>query len=137
MYTVFTMNYLGRTIVLSLVIALVSFAGSFCLRPMMVQAASADIAGVSLHTSDANSGGCVSEPNAEISNKVVCTSDCVTTTPQTIVAKKVSIDGVQSFIADLSDVQNINFSESFFGAAGFSGTPPPSPDILSSVYKKE
>lgn len=129
------MNYFGKTIVLSLIVALASFAGGFCAHSMVAQAASIDVvAGVSQHTPD---GGCVPEPSVEISNKVVCTSSCVTTTPQTIVAKKVSVDSAQNFIADVSYEQPVQFSESFFGSAGFSGTPPPSPDILFSVVKIE
>jgi hypothetical protein len=118
-------KYLKKIITGSLVIALTLFAGSFCLHPMQAAAASMDC------------HGCLSSGDELTSASTTCTSDCVTTAPQTVSVKKVVVDNAHNFIAAVSTEQNAQPLELHSEWMTLSGTDPPAPDILSSVVKIE
>ncbi|MDP3957832.1 MAG: hypothetical protein Q8Q10_05040 [bacterium] len=132
------MESLKKIITGNLIVALVSFAGSFCLYPMATQAASADMeANISQNASDV-SGGCLSDPSDEMSNVATCISDCVTKAPQAVVSKKTSVDSGISVVAIASQtVLESQSRELFSDPFDVTGTHPSSPDILSSVVKRE
>lgn len=134
-----TMKSLKKLITGSLIIVLASLVGSFCMHPMVAQAAPGDMAmSVSPYGAVADTGGCLVPSGDAISHAInTCTSDCVTQVPQTINAKKVAVDNAQNFTVPVSGDQQEQFSELFSEAVSFSGTHPPSPDILFSVFKKE
>ncbi|MDP3957579.1 MAG: hypothetical protein Q8Q10_03710 [bacterium] len=133
------MEFLKKIVTGSLIVALASFAGSFCLHPMAVQAASIeDMAmGVSQNGSDASSGGCIADSSDEVAGVATCISDCVTTVPQAVAAKKTSADSLSNVLAIVSQSEQPQFLELYSDPLDVTGTDPPSPDILSSVVKIE
>jgi hypothetical protein len=131
------MNFFKKFIVSSLVVALVSFAGSFCVHPMAAEADSMGMENGLQCGSEVHDTDCISELSNQVSPMSACNSDCVTSIPQTINAEKVVIAGAHNFIFNLSDDQPLQVSEIAFGTVVSTGTHPPSPDILSSVVKIE
>lgn len=137
-YTVLAMKYLRKTTIISLVVALVSFAGGFCAHPMMTQAASADmVMGVSQNNAVSDTGETLCSFDGASHTIDMCAFDCLSKTPQVVGTKKASIDTLQNCIIPSFENQSDQLSETSFGVAIFSGTHPPAPDILSSVVKIE
>lgn len=131
------MKFLEKTITSSLIVALVSFAGSFCLHPMAVQAASNTMdmpmegqgIEVSVHMMQ------IGDASASALN--TCTFNCVSTMPQAVATKKTSVDSIPNVLIALSQTEGPLFFELYSDPFDAGGTSPPSPDILFSVVKKE
>lgn len=134
------MKYFQKTIIASLIVALASFAGGLCTHPMMAQAANSEMGGRDmLQDNIITDSTCITTSNNEASHTInTCTFDCVTKVPQTISTKKVTFDTNASiFIACPIDDQYTHISALSFGAVDSFGVHSPSPDILSSVFKRE
>lgn len=140
------MKYIRKIAAGSLIAALAFFAGSFCLHPMSAQAmeTSPVMPSVSPVGGDMTGGQDMSdgtssfqESDAPISVLNLCVIDCASQTPQAVAAKKFSVDSGAIFLADISESRESRFLGSSSGPTDFSGTHPPAPDILSSVFKKE
>lgn len=131
------MKSLHKTIGGSLILTLAFFTGSFCLHPMAAQAmgddADMNMAGQAMDGSE------YSFQRNDISSTAwkLCVINCASETPQAVVAKQFSIDSGMGFLADTPDNQTLSFFEFSSGPTDFSGTHPPAPDILFSVFKKE
>lgn len=135
-YTIAVMKTLKKFIVGNLVVALVSFAGGFCVHPMAVQAADTDM--ISHEMSGMNTDSSVLSVHNDISHTFnTCVFDCVSKTPQAVDAKKFSAHFFVSSVVGTSVGENFSSSDSNIGPTDFDGVHPPSPDILSSVIKKE
>jgi hypothetical protein len=121
----------------SLILTLAFFAGSFCLHPMTAQtmdgAADMSIDG------QAMGGGGQTLQGSDVSGTVwnLCTINCASEAPQAVAAKQFGIDLGTGFFADTSDDRRLLSLVFSPDATGLSGTHPPSPDILFSVFKKE
>ena len=149
---------------IGLVVTLASFVGGFCLHPMVARAVEnapasaipaspvgADMAGGqdvmdkstparnALEASSRNDGGrdAVSgnDNSATVWNH--CVVSCASQVPQALAAKKFSVD------CGIGLLESVPYAQTFYvpvpssGATDISGTQPPAPDILSSVFKKE
>lgn len=116
----------------SLVIVLTSFSGGFCLASIPAQAM--DMAGEQgMH----ESGDVVSGNDNSVTTLNLCVVNCASQPVQAVVTKKFSVDTGANLLADVVHYQTLHFSVSSSGPTDISGTHPPSPDILSSVFKKE
>lgn len=131
------MNYFGKTIVLGLIVALVSLTGSFCVRPMAVQAAVVpEMASHMLPNAGEDSS--VLQADTAVSHTFNhCVFDCVSQTPQAVAAKKFSVDSISGYLVNMPDDFEFSFSELSSGPTDLEGAHPPAPDILSSVVKIE
>lgn len=135
-YTIAVMKTMKKFIVGGLVVALVSFAGGFCLHPMVVQAADTDM--ISHEMSGVSTDSSVSYASNDVSHTFnPCVFDCVSKTPQVVNAKKFSVNFSISHIVGNVVVEGSSSSDFNTGPTDFDGVHPPSPDILSSVIKKE
>lgn len=140
------MKHIRKTVVTSLILALASFAGSFCLHPLFAQAAgeSLGMAGMDMSASSAEMIGIVADMSDEVSfsesvsdNALnICPLNCVGTIPKAALAKKTSVDAIPQIATIVSD-EALFFPVFSSGSTDLSGTDPPAPDILSSVFKKE
>jgi len=129
------MNYFRKTIVASLIVMLVSFAGGLCTHPMTVEAHSAEMTMEEIGTSQ----DCSSVESATMSHTIdVCAVDCITTLPKITTTKKAVVDSTLqiSLITPLVDFRGPS-SEGVFESDDTFGVSPPVPDILSSVFKRE
>ncbi|HLC95308.1 MAG TPA: hypothetical protein VJH89_02360 [Patescibacteria group bacterium] len=134
------MKFLKKFVTGNLIVGFILFAGSFCIHSMVAQAASEDMAmgtSPSQNNSDTNDGGCIAQSNDAVSDAVTCVSHCITEAPQAVVAKKTSTDTVSNVFALIPHIAQPQFSEPFLNPLDVTGTDPLSPDILSSVVKKE
>jgi hypothetical protein len=131
-YTGGIMKYMRKTAASSLIVAFASFAGGFCLAPMSAQAM--DMAGGQAMDESADA---VSGNDNSVTAWNLCVVNCASRAPQAMAAKKFSADfsaDILSGVLDDGDSRLFAFSS---GATDLTGTHPPSPDILSSVFKKE
>lgn len=135
-YTLGTMKYCTRKITaIVFVVALASLAGWFCVNLQGMQmsegflamAMPAEMMDASYHYMNGVSHHAW----------VVCAFNCLSKSPQTIVAKKFSVDALADFLPDVFDNQTSRLLADSSGVADFSKPRPPVPDILSSVFKKE
>lgn len=130
-YASVVMKYIRQTGVSSLIIVLAFFTSWFCASPMTAQAME--------NTSLASPMGGDMTTSVPIAAWDSCIFNCLNNAPQVVVAKKFSVDSDANLLADIPYNQTF-YSDSFVslvGATDFFGTPPPAPDILSSVFKKE
>ncbi|MEI8096650.1 MAG: hypothetical protein WCG73_00935 [Candidatus Moraniibacteriota bacterium] len=126
------MKYIQKTIILSLVIALVSFTGDFCTHPMAQADDHSSMEMSILPTSDHDM-----QMHESTSLAIsTCVFDCINQAPQATVGKKTSINTNLSLSFDIFQTESLDpvFISDTFGAVG---THPPSPDILSSIMKRE
>lgn len=131
------MKSLIKFVTSSLIIVLVSFAGSFCLHPMPVQAAASSM-DMSLNGQNGESSGhSLQSGSVSTSALNMCTFDCVKTMPQVIAAKKTSVASTLSIVVAISQTEQFQSSELSFYPSDVIGTSPPSPDMLFSVVKRE
>lgn len=131
------MKYFQKTIVASLIVTLVSFAGGLCTHPMTVEASASEMDMETDHTLSL-SHDTVSVQSETSSAIDVCIIDCITTVPQVTNTKKAVVENtlqVSSIVSPLFFLQSpsvrISANDDNFGIS------PPSPDILSSVFKRE
>lgn len=129
------MKYIRKTTAGSLVLTLAFFAGSFCLHPMAAQAMDAAPA-MAGHVMDGGSDAAIGD-DASVTAWNICVINCASKPAQAVAAKKFSVDPGANLLADTSYDQPLHFSASSSGATDLTGTHPPSPDILFSVFKKE
>lgn len=134
-YTESTMKSLRKTAASSLILTLAFFAGSFCLQPMSAQAMEASPSMV-MFTSTV-SGNTVSGHDNSATTWNLCVVNCASQPAQAVAAKKFSIDSGVNFLTDVSYAQTFHLPVLSLGATDISGTHPPAPDILSSIFKKE
>lgn len=134
------MKYIQKTIIFSLVLSLVSFAGGFCMHPMMAEAHTSEMSMEIEHSSHTRLPvqDCLSLRADEASHTInVCAVDCITTLKVTSTKKAVVEHTLQiSSIAPPVDSLETFSGRTFVNDDVF-GVPPPSPDILSSVFKRE
>lgn len=130
MYTVSAMKYFQKTIVLGLIVILTSFAGDFCMHTV-AQASDVPLVMPTLHDGDMQMSG--NDAPLAIST---CVFDCINKTPQATVAKKTTVNSALSLSLAIFQTESPDpvFISDTFGAVG---THPPSPDILSSIMKRE
>lgn len=120
----------------SLVTALILFAGSFCLHPMQVQAA--DEMDMSAFHTDGTSGDMMQETNdVFVSALSTCVSDCIVSAPEAAPVKKASVDNNLSVVTMVTSAERVQSLDVSFDHLDVGGVAPPTPDILSSVMKKE
>lgn len=132
-----TMKYFQKTIVFSLIVMLVSSAGGFCMNPMMAEANTSEMNKEMNHLLVMAHDAVTAQ--SETSSAIdVCVVDCVTTVLQITTTKKSVVDHILqvSSLTPLtlfrgSSSDGILVSDDAFGIS------PPSPDILSSVFKRE
>ncbi len=130
------MKYMRKTAASSLVLTLAFFAGSFCLHPMAAQAMDTAMA-MPASPEGGDMEAVVSGGDSAITPWNLCVVDCASETPQAIASKKFSVDFLGGLLADAVGSRESRVFVFSSGPTDFSGTHPPSPDILSSVFKKE
>lgn len=125
------MKYFQKTIIASLIVALVSFAGGLCTHPM-VQAGDSSL---DMSASQTGNHGTQMSENTPLAIST-CVFDCINKTPQATVARKTAVDNTLSLSLAIFQTESLLpvFIPDTFGAVG---THPPSPDILSSIFKRE
>lgn len=135
------MKSLIKLVTGSLIVTLASFAGSFCLYPMPVQAVASNSMDMSLMHMDEQGAQksihVMQGGNTAASALGTCTFDCVSTMPQAVATKKTSVDSVPNVLAIVPQTEQSLSSEFSLNPLDAIGTSPPSPDILFSVVKKE
>lgn len=137
MYTISAMKYIQKTIVASLIVTLVSFAGGLCTHPMMAEASASGMGMETDHALSLSYDTVSVQP--ETSSAIdVCIIDCITTVPQVTTTKKAVVDSALqvSLITPLALFRGPS-SVGMLGSDDTFGISPPSPDILFSVMKRE
>lgn len=150
-YALVVMKYIRQTVVSSLIVALAFFTSWFCVSPMTAQAmedtslASPMGGDMTMSVPSVNASGYYAADNAPSKESAPvaawnsCVFNCLNKTSQAVTVKKFSADSDANLLADIPYNQTF-YSDSLVSLAGtadFFGTPPPAPDILSSVFKKE
>jgi hypothetical protein len=135
-YTLGTMKFYKQKIaVFGLIVALAYWAGWFCVNPqgarMMESSSAITMLSMLMVNGDHYMDG------VSHSAWSTCVFNCLSKSPQILVAKKFSIDAGASFLPDVFDNQTTRLLADSSGLVDFSKTRPPAPDILSSVFKKE
>jgi hypothetical protein len=121
-----------KKIIMGSVIAVLAFFTSlFCVSPMTALAMEK-----SSLTSSMDGDMTTSAPVAAWNS---CVFNCFNKASQAVNVKKFSVDSNVNILAAISYHQTFNSNSLVFssGVIDFFGTPPPVPDILSSVFKKE
>jgi len=135
------MKSLKKIVTGSLIVALASFAGSFCLYPMAAQAEGGDSMDMSVmymnEQGAEESTHIMQSGDASASTMSTCTFDCISTMPQVTATKKTSVDSVPDVLAIVSQTDQLQFTELSSDPTDLAGAHPPSPDILFSVVKIE
>ncbi len=137
------MKYIRKIAASSLIAALIFFAGSFCLHPMSAQAMDAAPPASPMGGAMAMAGHALDEGADAVTGDAtpvsawnICVINCASQAPQAVVTKQFSVDFSADLLAGVSYDQEPR-SLAFSSGSDLSGTHPPSPDILSSVFKKE
>lgn len=131
-------KWLKKIVVGNIVIALMLFAGGFCVHPMEAQAVSMDKASSVEHTvseNDMQQGIQVDSAAMPMIN--TCIFDCISKAPQAEAIKKTNSNTALNVFTHTSQAETFQISEYSPDPLEAIGTAPPAPDILSSIMKKE
>jgi hypothetical protein len=130
------MKCIKKFVMGSLIVTLISFGGGFCAHPMTAQASEMGAMDMSVHMEEHGTDMIQTVDMATVALSA-CVFDCISKAPQATVSKKTTFDNTIHVSVNVPRADQLELFEYFSNPLDAIGTSPPSPDILSSVMKKE